>query len=127
MAIRISDTGWDDRHRRGDGRRPTTRQMNISRLRISVSALSADAHWRPSCSRLASYTQGMSGIRDELHSLVDQLPEERLGPVLQLIRGDEAAGRRKQALVTLAQVQERMRGVTGADEELLRLRDGDRG
>jgi hypothetical protein len=69
----------------------------------------------------------MSGIRDELHSLVDQLPEERLVPVLQLIRGDEAAGRRKQALVTLAQVQERMRGVTGADEELLRSRDGDRG
>jgi hypothetical protein len=51
-----------------------------------------------------------------IHSLVDQLPEERLGPVL-----------RKRALGTLAQVQERMRGVTGADEELLRLRAGDRG
>jgi hypothetical protein len=69
----------------------------------------------------------MSAIRDELHFLVDQLPEERLVPVLQLIRGDAAAGRRKQALATLAQVQERMRGVTGADDELLRLRDGDRG
>jgi hypothetical protein len=107
--------------------RQTTRQMNMSRLRISASALFADARWRPSSSRLASYTQGMSGIRDKLHTLVGQLPEERLVPVLQLIRGDEAAGRRKQALVTLAQVQQRMRGVTGAGEELLRLRDGDRG
>jgi hypothetical protein len=69
----------------------------------------------------------MSEVRDELHFLVDQLPEERLVPVLQLIRDDQAAGRRKRALVTLVQVQERMRGVTGADEELLRLRDGERG
>jgi len=44
-----------------------------------------------------------------------------------LIRGDEAAGLRKRPPGTLAPVQERMRGVTGADEELLRLRDGDRG
>jgi hypothetical protein len=69
----------------------------------------------------------MSAIRDELHVLVDQLPEERLVPVLQLIRGDDAAGRRKRAAATLARVQERMHGVTDADEELLRLREGDRG
>jgi len=69
----------------------------------------------------------MSAIRDELHSLVDQLPEERLVPVLRLIRGDDAAGCRKRALAALAQVRERMRGVTAADDELLRLRDGDRG
>jgi len=58
---------------------------------------------------------------------VDQLPEERLVPVLRLIGGGEAAGRRQRAMVTLTRVRERMRGVTGADEELLRLRDGDRG
>ncbi|MBB5917165.1 hypothetical protein BJY24_006077 [Nocardia transvalensis] len=29
----------------------------------------------------------MSGARDELHELIDQLPEARLRPALQLIRG----------------------------------------
>lgn len=66
-------------------------------------------------------------IRDELHFLVDQLPEERLVPVLRLIRGGEDAARRERAAATVARVQESLRGVTGADEELLRLRDGDRG
>jgi hypothetical protein len=69
----------------------------------------------------------MSAIRDELHVLVDQLPEDRLEPVLQLMRGDETAARRKRAAATLARIQERMHGVTGVDEELLRLREGDRG
>jgi hypothetical protein len=69
----------------------------------------------------------MSATRDELHFLVDQLPEERLVPVLRLIRGDDATGRRERALAALARVQEHMRGVAGADEELARLRDGDRG
>ncbi len=82
---------------------------------------------RPSVSLFASYTRWMSEIRDELHSLVDQLPEDRLVMVLQLIRGDDAAGRRRRAAATLAQVQEFMRDVTGADEELLRLREGERG
>jgi hypothetical protein len=58
---------------------------------------------------------------------VDQLPEERLVPVLRLIRGDDAAGRQERALAALARAQEHMRGVTGADEELARLRDGARG
>lgn len=62
-------------------------------------------------------------MRDELHHLVDQLPEERLAPVLELIR-DDAAGRRKaEAAATLVRVRERMHGVTGVDEELQRLRD----
>lgn len=69
----------------------------------------------------------MSAIRDELHFLVDQLPEERLAPVLRLIRGGEDASRRERAAASLARVQERMRGVTGADEELLQLRNGGRG
>lgn len=62
----------------------------------------------------------MSATRDELHFLVDQLPEDRLVPVLRLIRGEDADGRRERATATLAMVQERMRGVTGADEELAR-------
>lgn len=69
----------------------------------------------------------MSAIRDELHFLVDQLPEERLVPVLRLIRGGEDVSRRERAAASLARVQERMRGVAGADEELLRLRNGGRG
>jgi hypothetical protein len=66
----------------------------------------------------------MSAMREELHHLVDQLPEERLAPVLQLIRGD---GRKTRAVATLEAVRARMSGVTGTDEELSRLRDGDRG
>lgn len=66
----------------------------------------------------------MSAMRDELYHLVDQLPEERLAPVLQLIRGD---GRKTRAVATLEAVRARMSGATGIDEELSRLRDGDRG
>jgi hypothetical protein len=66
----------------------------------------------------------MSAMREELHHLVDQLPEERLALVLQLIRGD---GRKTQAVATLEAVRARMSGVTGIDEELSRLRDGGRG
>ena len=42
----------------------------------------------PGSMGLASYTLRMSVTRDELHHLVDQLPEERLASVLELIRGD---------------------------------------
>src|ERR1700753_3489046 len=69
----------------------------------------------------------MSVTRDELPHLVDQLPEERLAPVLELIRGDAATGRKTKAAATLERVQERMHGVTGIDEELQRLRDEGRG
>jgi hypothetical protein len=68
----------------------------------------------------------MSVTRDELHHLVDQLPEERLAPVLELIRKD-ATGRKTRAAATLERVRERMHDVTGVDEELERLRDEDRG
>jgi hypothetical protein len=69
----------------------------------------------------------MSVTRDELHYLVDQLPEERLASVLELIRGDTAPGRKTRAADTLERVRERMHGVTGIDEELQRLRDEGRG
>jgi hypothetical protein len=35
----------------------------------------------------SSYTCGMSAMREELHHLVDELPEAEVGPVLELIRG----------------------------------------
>lgn len=63
-------------------------------------------------------------MREELHHLVDELPEERLAPVLQLIRGDS---RKAKAVAALEDIQERMSGVTGIDEELSLLRDGGRG
>jgi hypothetical protein len=69
----------------------------------------------------------MSVTRDELHHLVDQLPEERLAPVLELIRKDAVTGRKTRAAATLERVRERMHDVTGVDEELERLRDEDRG
>lgn len=50
----------------------------------------------------------MSVSRDELHQLVDELPEERLAPVLRLIRGDE---RKARAAATLKLVQQRLAGV----------------
>ena len=69
----------------------------------------------------------MSVMRDELHHLVDQLPEERLVPVLGLIRKDAAAKGSARAVATLERVRERMHDVTGIDDELQRLRDEDRG
>jgi hypothetical protein len=69
----------------------------------------------------------MSVTRDELHHLVDQLPEERLASVLELIRTDAAIERKAEAAATLERVQERMHDVTGIEEELKRLRDEDRG
>jgi hypothetical protein len=75
----------------------------------------------------ASYTKYVSVTRKELHHLVDELPEERLAPVLKLIRGDAATERKARAAATVERVRERMHGVTGADEELQRLRDEGRG
>ena len=69
----------------------------------------------------------MSVSRDKLHQLVDQLPEERLAPVLELIRRDVVTGRKAQAAVILERVRERMQGVTGVDDELQRIRDEGRG
>ncbi|MGW4469800.1 hypothetical protein ACWENQ_09025 [Nonomuraea sp. NPDC004354] len=70
----------------------------------------------------------MSAMRDELHSLVDQLPEDQVQPVLALVRENIAATRRREgAALTLERIRERMRGVTGVDEELHRLRDESRG
>ncbi|MEW1839020.1 hypothetical protein AB0392_13780 [Nonomuraea angiospora] len=65
----------------------------------------------------------MSAMREELHSLVDQLPDDRVQPVIALIRENLLASRRIQAAAAL----ERMRGVTGVDEELDQLREGARG
>lgn len=67
-------------------------------------------------------------MREELHALVDRLPEDRVQPVLALVRENlETAGRRERALAMMERVHERMRGVTGVDEELDRLREGVRG
>jgi hypothetical protein len=70
----------------------------------------------------------MGAMREELHALVDRLPDDRVQPVLALVRENlETAGRRERALAIMERVQERMRGVTGVDEELDRLREGARG
>jgi hypothetical protein len=87
----------------------------------------AEAHARQNAARVPSGGWRrtlilMSAMREEIHHLVDQLPEERLAPVLQLIRGDAAAERRKRAAATLQHAQERLRGVTGIDAEVARLR-----
>ncbi|WP_143591387.1 hypothetical protein [Thermoactinospora rubra] len=69
----------------------------------------------------------MSAMREELHALVDRLPEDRVLPVLALVRESlETASRRERALATMERIQERMRGVSGVDEELNRLREGAR-
>lgn len=65
----------------------------------------------------------MSALREELHHLVDELPEERLSRVLQLLRGDS---RKAKAIAALEAIQERVNGVTGINEKLSLLRDGGR-
>jgi hypothetical protein len=52
-------------------------------------------------------------MRDELHYLVEYLSEERLEPVLRLIRGDAEAEGRARAVATVEHAQERLRGVAG--------------
>lgn len=71
--------------------------------------------------RPPSYTSSVSALREELHRLVDELPEERLAPVFQLVRDYV---RRSRAIAALEVIQERMSGVAGIDEELSVLRDG---
>lgn len=78
----------------------------------------------PGCRRRLAV---MSALRDELHHWVDQLPDERVAPVLALVRENALPGRREQAVAALERVRERMSGVTGVDDELDRLRDGSRG
>ena len=62
-------------------------------------------------------------MRDELHHLVDLLPEEKVAPVLALVRKTAAPDTRERAVAALEQAQTRLRGVTGIDEELRLLRD----
>jgi hypothetical protein len=70
----------------------------------------------------------MSTMREQLHSLVDQLPDDRVQPVLALVRENlVTSSRRAQAAAALERIQQRLRGVTGVDEELDRLREGSRG
>ncbi|MBG0814487.1 hypothetical protein [Planomonospora sp. ID82291] len=70
----------------------------------------------------------MSAMREELHLLVDQLPEDRVPPVLALVRENVSSSRRREkALVALERIRGRMQGVTGVDEDLDRLREGPRG
>jgi hypothetical protein len=77
--------------------------------------------------RVSSYADPMSAPRDELHHLVDQLPEDRVAPVLAVVRENAAPHRRSRAVAMLERIRERMHGVTGVDEELDLLRDGSRG
>jgi hypothetical protein len=70
----------------------------------------------------------MSAMREELHLLVDQLPEDRVLSVLTLVRENVSSSRRRErAAVALERIRGRMRGVTGMDEELDRLREESRG
>jgi hypothetical protein len=67
----------------------------------------------------------MSTMRDELHHLVDSLPDDRLAPVLALVRDNVPAPHRDRAIATLKRVRVRMHGVTGIDEELDRIRNSE--
>ncbi|NUW36223.1 hypothetical protein HTZ77_33145 [Nonomuraea sp. SMC257] len=70
----------------------------------------------------------MDALRDELHALVDQLPEDKVAPVIALVRQNLGMSeRRARAVSTPARIQSRLHGVEGVDEELNRLRDGSRG
>jgi len=53
---------------------------------------------RAAVSIRCSYTGHMSAMREELHHLVDELPEEEVRPVLELIRGRADASRRARDL-----------------------------
>ncbi|MFC4057255.1 hypothetical protein ACFOWE_03065 [Planomonospora corallina] len=70
----------------------------------------------------------MSAMREELHLLVDQLPADRVPPVLALVRENVPSSRRREkALAALERIRGRMQGATGVDEDLDRLREESRG
>lgn len=77
---------------------------------------------------LASYTRDMNAMREEFHHLIDELPEEQVGPMLALVRDSLPPHRsRADVLAIVAEVRRRMHDVTGVDEEIRRLRDDPRG
>lgn len=82
----------------------------------------------PRSAGTGSYPAVMGAMREELHLLVDELPESRVLPVLALVRENVSSSRRREkAAVALEGIRNQMRGVTGVDEELDRLRDEPRG
>ena len=75
-----------------------------------------------------SYAANMRVMRDELHLLVDQLPEDRVLPVLVFVRDNVMSSRRSErAMVVLERTRDRMRGMAGVDEELEQIREVSRG
>jgi hypothetical protein len=69
--------------------RDTTAAMRAYADEIDARAaeLEAPDAQRAAFSSRCSYSGGMSAMREELHLLVDELPEAELRPVLELIRG----------------------------------------
>lgn len=66
----------------------------------------------------------MSAMWEELHHLVDEIPDDQVPPMLALVRESlPPLRRRSEALATLAKVRERMHDVTGVDEEIQQMRD----
>ena len=58
----------------------------------------------------------MSAMRDELHGLVDELPEEELGQAIAQVRQSIAAAQaRGRAAARLERAQQRMLGARKAD------------
>lgn len=65
----------------------------------------------------------MSALRDELHHLLDRLPDDRLPPVLAVVRDNMPTPYRDRALANLERIRQRMQDATGLDEELDKIRN----
>jgi hypothetical protein len=66
---------------------------------------------------------GMSAMREELHHLVDELPEAKVGPVLDLVRdhvGDTDSGKRRR--LSFAGMLHAEPDLAARSEEILRAR-----
>jgi hypothetical protein len=64
---------------------------------------------------------GMSAMREELHHLVDELPEAQVGPVLDLVRdhvGDKDSGKRRR--LSFAGMLDAEPDLAARSEEILR-------
>ena len=76
--------------------------------------------------RSGLHSIGMSAMREELHHLVDELPEAQVGPVLDLVRdhvGDEQLRKRRLSFAGLLHAEP---DLAARSEEILRASFTDR-
>lgn len=69
-----------------------------------------------------AYTLPMTAMRDELHHLVDELPEAEVGPVLDMVRDHVASQPERRRRLSFAGLLHAERDLAARSEEILRAK-----